>query len=81
LPELLLQFDLAIRVRGLAHLSLPLIEQRKSPLPGGGGSGLRFRIRHGRRCTVFIVGVWEEEDIRHPNKYELPNDSAIAKRA
>ncbi|RUZ75621.1 hypothetical protein EN943_20150 [Mesorhizobium sp. M7A.F.Ca.US.006.01.1.1] len=47
----------------------------KSPLPGGGGSGLDFRKWRGRRCTPFSAGIasgrsrWPAMEI-----YSLPSD-------
>jgi CspA family cold shock protein len=43
-----------VRSIRLASSRVPV---RKSPLPGGGGSGLDFRTRRGRRCTASSIGI------------------------
>ncbi|RUV20460.1 hypothetical protein EOB77_19250 [Mesorhizobium sp. M7A.F.Ca.MR.228.00.0.0] len=70
---------------GRASVSLcrrPCRPNEKSPLPGGGGSGLDFRMWRGRRCTPFSVGIASGRS-RWPTTrtYELPNDSATKKLA
>ncbi|WP_287394764.1 hypothetical protein [Mesorhizobium sp.] len=62
--------------------ALPDTQNKKSPLPGGGGSGLDFEYDAGggaphSASASHLGGV----DGRHLRNYQLPNDSAIAKDA